>query len=390
MIKEFPSKSPLTLGELMGALPAGATVLDLGCGPGTFNYAQFPEMRIRAIDEKIDERVKDFPSHARFTQGVASAIPARDGVFDLAIVNFAFEHFPDAVAALREVERVTRDGGCVWISMPNAGSFEDQLYRNLYSGGGHLQRPSFEWFLRRVYENTSLKLISYLELPAGFTFLGESEELRHLTWAIVDALKRTVGLDARSRSGYVFVLRKFSSAGPGFRQHLRCCYACGSPDETAIVPGGASADPGTEPWTCAVCGARNSYPSSLVIEHLDDLARTVQLQWERYPETRPERLRELVEERTRWAQELNREVTGQRETVAKLQQEMEEMRREFDRRGLWALDLDREVNAQREHVARLQAQVEQRAVEIAGLTRQLNHPFLWLRYQWRRFRASLR
>jgi SAM-dependent methyltransferase len=390
MVKESSSKSPLTLGDLMGELRAGATVLDLGCGGGTFNYAQFPEMQIRAIDEKIHEKVKDFPPHARFTRGVASAIPARDGVFDLAIVNFAFEHFPDAVAALREVERVTRDGGCVWISMPNAGSFEDQLYRNLYSGGGHLQRPSFEWFLRRVYENTSLKLISYLELPAGFTFLGESEELRHLTWAIVDALKRTVGLDARSRSGYVFVLRKFSSAGPGFREHLRCCYACGSPDETAIVPGGAAPDPGTEPWTCAVCGARNRYPSNLVIERLDDLARTVQLQWERFPETRPERLRELVEERTRWAQELSREVTGQRETVAKLQHELEEMRREFDRRGLWALDLDQEVNAQREHVARLHTQIEQRDVEIAGLTRQLNHPFLWLRYQWRRLRASLR
>ena len=390
MIKESPSKSPLTLGELMGALPAGATVLDLGCGGGTFNYAQFPEVQIRAIDERIDEKVRDFTPNARFIQGVASAIPARDGTFHLAIVNFAFEHFPDAVAALREVERVTRDGGCVWISMPNAGSFEDQLYRNLYSGGGHLQRPSFEWFLRHVYENTSLKLVSYLELPAGFTFLGESEELRHLTWAIVDALKRTVGLDAHSRSGYVFVLRKFASAGPGFREHLRCCYSCGSPDETAIGPGGDGANSGTEPWTCAVCGVRNCHPSSLVIERLDDLERTVQLQWERFPETRPERLRELVEERSRWAQELNREVTGQRETVARLQQEMEEMRREFDRRGLWALDLDREVNAQREHVARLQAHIEQRVVEIADLTRQLNHPFLWLRYQWRRFRASLR
>jgi SAM-dependent methyltransferase len=390
MIKESPSKSPLTLGELMGALPTGATVLDLGCGGGTFNYTQFPEVEIRAIDEKIHEKIRDFPPNARFIQGVASAIPARDGAFDLAIVNFAFEHFPDAVAALCEVERVTRDGSCVWISMPNAGSFEDQLYRNLYSGGGHLQRPSFEWFLRQVYENTSLKLVSYLELPAGFTFLGESEELRHLTWAIVDALQRTVGLDARSRSGYVFVLRKFASAGRGFREHLRCCYACGSPDETAIMPGGAGANSGTEPWTCAVCGARNCYPSTLVIERRDDLARTMQLQWERFPETRPERLRELVEERTRWAQELNREVTGQRETVARLQQEMEEMRREFDRRGLWALDLDQEVNAQRERVARLQAQVEQRAAEVAGLTRQLNDPLLWLRYQWRRFRASLR
>ena len=98
----------------------------------------------------------------------------------------------------------------------------------------------------------------------------------------------------------------------------------------------------------------------------------------------------MVEERTRWAQELNREVIAQREALARLQQEMEELRREFDRRGAWALDLDREVNAQRERAAGLQAEVERRAVEAAGLTRQLNHPSLWLRYQWRRFRASLR
>src|SRR5262249_50899935 len=97
---------------------------------------------------------------ARFIQGVASAIPARDAAFDLAVVNFAFEHFPDAVAALHELERVTRDGGCVWISMPNAGSFEDQLYRNLYSGCGHLSTPSCEWCLRLVSEHTSLTLIS--------------------------------------------------------------------------------------------------------------------------------------------------------------------------------------------------------------------------------------
>ena len=390
MIKESPFKSPLSLGELIGVLPEGASVLDLGCGGGTFDYAQFPHMQIRAIDEQVHEKVKNFPPHARFIQGVASAIPARAAAFDLVVVNFAFEHFPDAVAALSEVERVTRDGGCVWISMPNAGSFEDQLYRNLYSGGGHLQRPSLEWFLRQVYENTSLKLLSYLELPAGFTFLGESEELRHLTWAIVDALKRTVGLDARSRSGYVFVLQKLSSAGPGFREHFRCCSACGSPDETAIAPGAEAASSETESWTCSVCGTRNCYPSSLVIDHLDDLARTVRLQWERFPETRPERLREMVEERTRWAQELNREVIAQREALARLQQEMEELRREFDRRGAWALDLDREVKAQRERAAGLQAEVERRAVEAAGLTRQLNHPYLWLRYQWRRFRASLR
>ena len=41
-----------------------------------------------------------------------------------------------------------------------------------------MQHPSFEWFLRQVYSGTSLKLVSFVELPAGFTYLGTSEELR--------------------------------------------------------------------------------------------------------------------------------------------------------------------------------------------------------------------
>ena len=210
------SKSPLTLAELLSALPAGSRILDLGCGGGTFTYSNYPALEIVALDEAVHEKVKDFPPHVRFARGLASAIPAPGGSFDAVVANFAFEHFPDAAAALGEIERVLADGARAWISIPNAGSFEDQLYRNLYAGGGHLQHPSFEWFLRQVYSGTSLRLISFVELPAGFTYLGTSEELRHLTWAIVDALRRTVGLDARTRSGYIFVLQKLASAGPGF------------------------------------------------------------------------------------------------------------------------------------------------------------------------------
>ena len=287
-------KNLLSLRELLFQLPAGARVLDLGCGPGTFDYSTFPQLEIHALDQRIDEKVKSFPSHVRFKVGVASAIPERDSSFDVVVANFVFEHVPEAAGALREIDRVTRDGGHVWISMPNAGSFEDQLYRNLFAGGGHLQHPTFERFLRQTYENTSLKMIGYMELPAGFTYLGESEELRNLTWAIVDALKRTVGLDARSRSGYMFVLQKLSSLGPGFREYLRCCFKCGSPDETVVA--GTSDELSSKSWVCSGCGQQNRYPSSLQEVSLDDVDRGLRLQWERYPETHPQRLKELVDE----------------------------------------------------------------------------------------------
>ena len=299
-------KNLLSLWDLLRELPAGTRVLDLGCGAGTFDYSSFPQLEIHALDERIDEKVKSFPPHVCFKVGTASAIPERDSSFEVVVANFVFEHVPSAGEALREIDRVTRDGGHVWISMPNAGGFEDQLYRNLFAGGGHLQQPTFERFLRQTYENTSLKMVGYMELPAGFTYLGESEELRNLTWAIVDALERTVGVDARSRSGYMFVLQKLASLGPGFCEPLRCCFKCGSPDETVVA--GTSGELIDRSWVCAKCGEQNRYPSTLQTVPLDEVERGVRVHWERYPETRPQRLKELVDEKARWGQELERRV----------------------------------------------------------------------------------
>ena len=330
-------KNLLSLRDLLFDLPDGAKVLDLGCGAGTFDYASFPQLEIHALDERIDEKVKSFPPQVRFKVGVASAIPERDSSFDVVLANFVFEHVPDAAEALREIDRVTRDGGHVWISMPNAGSFEDQLYRNLFAGGGHLQHPTFERFLRQTYENTSLKMVGYMELPAGFTYLGESEELRHLSWAIVDALKRTVGLDARSRSGYMFVLQKLSSLGPGFREYMRCCFKCGSPDEKLVV--GTGGESISNSWVCSTCGEKNRYPSSLQAVSLDNVDHGLHLHWERYPETRPQRLKELLDE----SKQLLDEST---EKFNKLQAE-------FDERGRWAQELSKEIHDQREYIEQL-------------------------------------
>ncbi len=329
-------KSPLALDELLGSLPAGSRILDLGCGGGTFRYGGFPSLEIHAIDEGIHENVRNFPPNVHFVRAGASAIPNADAVFDLVIVNFAFEHFPDPAAALKEIDRVTKEHAYIWLSMPNAGSFEDQLYRNLFAGGGHLQSPTVERFIRLAYEHTCLKLISFLELPAGFTWLGESEELRHLTWAVIDALKRSVAIDAHSRSGYIFVLQKFSDAGPGYREYLRTCFACGSPDSVRAGVDSQKEGACTLPWTCGHCGAHNTYPSSLQTVRMDQVERAQTLQWQRFPETHPARLRQMVEERGRWGQELERQLQSLRQLHAKLQAE-------FDERGRWALDLDREL-----------------------------------------------
>ncbi len=329
-------KSPLSLEELLTALSPGSRVLDLGCGGGTFQYSGFSLLQIFGFDERVHENVRKFPANAHFVCAGASALPNVNGVFDLIIVNCACEHCPDPVAALSEIDRVAKDRAYVWMSMPNAGSFEDQLYRNLFAGGGHLQSPTLERFVRLIYAQTSLKLVSLLDLPAGFTWLGGSEELRHLTWAIIDALKKSAAINAQSRSGYTFVLQKFAEAGPGYREFLNTCFACGSPDGIKSGSECGVENEQAAAWTCPRCGARNSYPSSLQAVQLDDVARAMRLQWERFPETHPARLREMVDERGRWGRELERQLESLRQLYAQLQAE-------FDQRGRWALDLSEEL-----------------------------------------------
>jgi len=101
-------------------------------------------------------------------------------------VNFAFEHFADPTAALKEIDRVAKDRAYVWMSMPTQGASRISSTATC-SPAEAPSIPTVERFVRLVYAHTSLKLVSLLDLPAGFTWLGDSEELRHLTWAIIDA-----------------------------------------------------------------------------------------------------------------------------------------------------------------------------------------------------------
>ncbi len=335
-------QSPLSLEALLAKLGPSARVLDLGCGGGTFRYSDYPGLSITGIDESLHPKALQFPPNAKFIRAGASSIPAASSSFDLIIVNFAFEHFPDPAAALIEIERVAREHAYVWISIPNAASFEDQLYRNLFAGGGHLQSPSLERFLRWVYQCTCLKLISFVEIPAGFTFLGESEELRHLTWAIVDALKKSVAIDASARSGFIFILRKETAEGTGYREFARTCRNCGTPDSGTGDTATEEPEEPSKGWKCSSCGALNRHPSTLQAISLDSVEKALRLQWQRLPETHPAELKKMLDERGQWAQQLQKDAE-------RIRSQNEDLAKELDQRGRWGLSLQKDLETEREN-----------------------------------------
>ena len=63
----------------------------------------------------------------------ATEIPVEDGSFDAVLCTEVLEHVPEPIKVLREIERVLRVGGRVYLSAPLASGLHQQPYH--YYGG---------------------------------------------------------------------------------------------------------------------------------------------------------------------------------------------------------------------------------------------------------------
>lgn len=101
----------------------GARVLDVGCGPGGLVSelaARVGVTNVAAIDpaSQFVQACQERHPGADVREGVAEALPWADGEFDAALSSLVIGFMRDADAGVREMARVTRDGGtvaaCMW------------------------------------------------------------------------------------------------------------------------------------------------------------------------------------------------------------------------------------------------------------------------------------
>ena len=104
-------------------ITAGQHVLDVGCGPGALTAELVRRVggaAVAAVDpsEPFVEAARQRHPAVTVRRAAAERLPFEDGSFDVACAQLVVHFMADPIAGLREMSRVTRQGGvvaaCVW------------------------------------------------------------------------------------------------------------------------------------------------------------------------------------------------------------------------------------------------------------------------------------
>jgi ubiquinone/menaquinone biosynthesis C-methylase UbiE len=118
-------------------LRPGERVLDVACGTGTIARLAAERVgsngRISALDVNAAmlSVARSLPSAApiKWYETAAESVPLPDHSFDVVFCGLGLQYFADKSAALREMHRLLKPGGRVYISTPQPNAFFDVFDR---------------------------------------------------------------------------------------------------------------------------------------------------------------------------------------------------------------------------------------------------------------------
>jgi len=115
----------------------GIRVLDAGCGPGGNGARLLRYGDVVGLDFEYAavEFVRDRRAPMGPVQGSVTALPFPDNSFDVIIDVTVLYHVPDDALAARELARVLKPGGAVFVVEPAL-----ELFRRAHDAQGHTER----------------------------------------------------------------------------------------------------------------------------------------------------------------------------------------------------------------------------------------------------------
>jgi SAM-dependent methyltransferase len=260
-----PGAPPLFLREMIAAAPAGARVLDAGCGPGSWPYGSRPDLNITGFDIKFPPGPPAPSPLVSVFRGDLARLPVKKATFDLTVCHYVLEHVTELEPCCDELVRVTKPDGTLYLSVPRAAAFDDRLYR--FAGYfakyalmkfrkriEHQQRFDFDGLVR-LFERRGMGLTAYARVPAGFSWMNDART-KSLQGPFTDALAalhRATGIDLAADANFVMTFRRGASGPPAVRHVTHVCRECG--EHSVLDP----PVPAPTTWICPWCGRPNPF-----------------------------------------------------------------------------------------------------------------------------------
>jgi len=252
--------------DLIGNLPAGARVLDLGAGPGSF-----PSERQDILIARLDLERPHTLGQGCYVLADAARMPFSTASFDLVVSNHSLEHFIELEGTVREIGRVVKPDGVLYVAVPDATTLTDRIYRWLGRGGGHVNPfRSPEEVASLVTRFTGLPLRATTVLFSSLSFLNRHNFVtppprRIALFAFGNELFLAVwiwilrGVDRRcgtkwSRYGWSFLFGNAERTAPA-EVWVNVCVRCGSGHSEAYLRKHASVR--RLSYSCPACGGFN-------------------------------------------------------------------------------------------------------------------------------------
>lgn len=144
-------------------------MLDLGCGSGSFEYESYPLVVIA-----LDVERPAGPVPRCFVEADAARLPFENAIFDAVISNHSLEHIANLDAALKEIGRILKRPGKLYVAVPDSRTLSDRLYRWLARGGGHVNPfRSPEELAARIGQHLAAPLAGIRPLYTSLSFLNK-------------------------------------------------------------------------------------------------------------------------------------------------------------------------------------------------------------------------
>ncbi len=258
--------------EILRNLPAGSLVLDIGCAGGSFPPEATPAKVVR-LDR---EAPKNRKGERRFVLSDAARLPFADGTFAAVISNHSLEHFDDLAGSLREIGRVIRPDGSLFVAVPDASTLTDKLYRWLGKGGGHVNAflsPSET--AATIERATGLPLVVTRTLCSSLSFMNRRNSTRPrrlillgagYEWTLLLYVWLSRRLDRRFNArisiyGWAFYFGNILESIDA-NTWVNVCIQCGAGHSAASLIGQNSIRAGwlgIRTYRCPQCGATNPF-----------------------------------------------------------------------------------------------------------------------------------